>query len=113
MHDDTEEASELWVGEGLGDNRVGAVGFVAMMVPVEMASRPWAPGDLCGNHLVTVPATRGCANEPPEPARCWQRPVRTWRPEPCEATPPQKRPSPSRASEGAFLKGELKHTPST
>ena len=52
MHDDTEEASELWVGEGLGDNRVGAVGFVAMMVPVEMASRPWAPGDLCGNHLV-------------------------------------------------------------
>lgn len=29
-------------GEGLGDNRVGAVGFVAMMVQVEMASRPWA-----------------------------------------------------------------------
>lgn len=26
---------------------------------------------------------------------------------------PQQRPSPSRASEGAFLKGELKRTPST
>ena len=42
MHDDTEAATELWAREGLGDNRVGAVGFVAMMVQVEMASRPWS-----------------------------------------------------------------------
>lgn len=47
-----------------------------------------APTGLGGGRCpFTVPAARGCASEPPKPARCWQRPVRTWRPEPCEATP--------------------------